>query len=153
MADDIRMITFALHGYEGVEPAQEFGPLQAEFERRGVPCTIIRSPHTKTQTPNRDRARIMVDALHNVADDVALIGISNQGLFMPLVAATRPIKRIVFINGAIPRPGKSFWQTAKEERAFASLPVRVIAWLSPGMHEVCPLEITEAGIRLYSGRA
>jgi hypothetical protein len=139
-AGDIRMITFALHGYEGVDPAQEFGPLKAEFERRGVPCTTIRSPRTKTKTPNQDRARIMVDALHNVAGDVALIGISNQGLFMPLVAAIRPIKRIVFINGAIPRPGKSFWQTAGKERAFASLPVRVIAWLSPGMHEVCPLD-------------
>jgi hypothetical protein len=107
-AGDIRMITFALHGYEGVDPAQEFGPLKAEFERRGVPCTIIRSPHTKTKTPNQDRARIMVDVLHNVEGDVALIGISNQGLFMPLVAAARPIKRIVFINGAICRPGNPF---------------------------------------------
>jgi hypothetical protein len=134
------MITFVLHGYEDVDPAQEFGPLKAEFERRGVPCTTIRSPRTKTKTPNQDRARIMVDALHDVAGDVALIGISNQGLFMPLVAGIRPIKRIVFINAAIPRPGKSFWQTAREERAFAALPVRVIAWLSPGMREVCPLE-------------
>jgi hypothetical protein len=134
------MITFALHGYEGVDPAHEFGPLKAEFEKRGVPCMIIRSPRTKTKTPNQDRAKIMIEALRNVDDDVALIGISNQGLLMSLVAAVRPIKRIVFVNAAIPRPGKSFWETAKEERVFASLPARVLAWLSPVMHEVCPLE-------------
>ncbi len=101
---------------------------------------IVRSPRTKTKTPNQNRARIMVEALRNVEGDIALIGTSNQGLFIPLVAAARPIKRVVFINGAIPRPGKSFWETAKKERVFASVPARVLAWLSPGMHEVCPLE-------------
>jgi hypothetical protein len=130
------MITFAIHGYEGTDPAVEFGPLQAEFERRGVRCLIIRSPRTKSRTPNLDRARVMVEALREVEGDVALIGISNQGLFMPLVAANRPIRRIVFINAAIPRPGKSFWQTAREERVFASLPAWWLAWVAPGMHEI-----------------
>ncbi len=132
------MITFALHGYEGVDPAHEFGPLKAEFQRRGFPCIIVRSPHMKTKTPNQDRAKVMVEALRDIEGDVALVGISNQGLFMPLVAAARPIRRIVFINGVIPRPGKSFWETEKEERVFASW-ARVFAWLSPGMHEVCQL--------------
>ena len=134
------MITFAIHGYEGVDPAFEFGPLQAEFERRGVPCMIIRSPRTKTRTPNQDRAKIMVDALRDIQSDVALIGISNQGLFMPLVAAARPIKRIVFINAAIPRPGRSFWETARKEHVFASLPAWLLAWMAPGMHEAYPLD-------------
>ena len=31
------MITFAIHGYEGVNPVGEFGPLQAAFEQRGIP--------------------------------------------------------------------------------------------------------------------
>ena len=133
------MITFALQGYEGVDPAHEFGPLKAEFEKRGVPCMIVRSPPAKTKTPNQDRAKIMVEALRGVEGDVALVGISNQGLFKPMVAAARPIKRIVFINAAIPRPGKSFWETSKEQRVLASFPARILAWLSPGMHEVCRL--------------
>jgi hypothetical protein len=133
------MITFALHGYEGVDPAHEFGLLKAEFEKRGVPCMIGRSPRAKTKTPNQDRAKIMVEALRGVEGDVALVGISNQGLFKPLVAAARPIMRIVFINAAIPRPGKSFWETSKEQRVLASFPARILAWLSPGMHEVCRL--------------
>ena len=134
------MLTFAIHGYEGVEPESEFGPLQAEFEKRGVRCMIVRSPRTRTKTPNQDRAQVMVDALREVEGDVALIGISNQGLFMPLVAAARPIKRIVFINAALPRPGRSFWQTARKEQAFASLPAWWLAWIAPGMHEVYSLD-------------
>ena len=132
------MITFAIHGYEGVDPALEFGPLQAEFEKRGVRCMIVRSARAKTRTPNLDRAKVMIEALREVEGEVALIGISNQGLFMPLVAAARPIRRIVFINAAIPRPGKSFWQTARKERVFASLPAWGLAWVAPGMHEVYP---------------
>lgn len=134
------MLTFAIHGYEGVDPVSEFGPLQAEFEKRGVRCIIVRSARTRTKTPNRDRAQAMVEALREIEGDVALIGISNQGLFMPLVAAARPIKRIVFINAAIPRPGKSFWQTARKERVFASLPAWWLAWVAPGMHEIYSLD-------------
>ena len=134
------MLTFAIHGYEGVDPAFEFGPLQAEFERRGVRCIIVRSARTRSKTPNQDRAKVLIEALREVAGEVALIGISNQGLLMPLVAAARPIRRIVFINAAIPRPGKSFWETARKERAFASLPAWWLAWVAPGMHEVYPPE-------------
>jgi hypothetical protein len=41
--------------------------------------------------------------------------------------AARSIRRIVSINVALPRPGKSFWQTAKEQLVFASLPARFLA--------------------------
>ncbi len=36
-------VTFAIHGYAGADPADEFGALQAEFERR-FPCRYIGSP-------------------------------------------------------------------------------------------------------------
>lgn len=134
------MITFAIHGYEGTDPTLEFGPLQAEFEKRGVRCMIIRSRRTRSKTPNLDRAKVMIEALREIEGDVALLGISNQGLFMPLVAAARPIKRIVFINAAIPQPGKSFWETARNERVFASIPAWLLAWVAPEMHEVYGLD-------------
>ncbi len=50
----------------------------------------------------------MVEALKNVESDIVLVGISNQGLFMRLVAAERPIRRIVMINAVVPSSGKSF---------------------------------------------
>jgi len=133
------VITFAMHGYEGVDPAWEFGPLQAEFERRGFPCRIVRSPRQQTKTPNQDRAKVMIEALRDVEGEIALLGISNQGLFLPLVAAARKVRRIVLINAVIPHPGQSFLKASRHERVFASLPARFLAALAPGMSEVCPL--------------
>ena len=134
------MITFALHGYEGVNPALEFGPLQAEFARRGFPCRIVRSPERRTKTPHQDRAKVMVEALRDVQGEVALAGISNQGLFLPLVAAARPVRRIVLINAVIPHPGQAFLPASRGQRVFASLPYYISARLHPGMSsEICPL--------------
>jgi hypothetical protein len=133
-------ITFAIHGYEGVNEALEFGPLKAEFEKRGFPCKIVRSPRTKTKTPNQDRAKVMVEALKDVEGDIVLVGISNQGLFMPLVAAARPIRRIVMINAAIPRPGKSFREAFDFKEVFTTQFVVQLAEAAPGMSEVCPLK-------------
>jgi hypothetical protein len=133
------MITFALHGYEGVDPAGEFGPLQAEFERQGFACRIIRSPKRPTKTPNQDRAKAMIEALRDVEGEVALEGISNQGLMLPLVAAARPVRRIVLINAVIPHPGQSFLEGSKRQRVWANWIVRMIARRAPGMNEVSPL--------------
>jgi pimeloyl-ACP methyl ester carboxylesterase len=136
--DKTPRITFAIHGYEGANPAGGFGPLQAELEKRGFQCMIVLSPRTKTKTPNQDRAKIMVEALKDVKGDVVLAGISNQGLFMPLVAAARPIRRIVMINAVIPQPSKSFAEAFDFNRVFASELARFLAQRAPGMNETWP---------------
>ena len=43
------MITFAIHGYEGVNEAQEFGPLKAEFESAALRARLFarREPRRK----------------------------------------------------------------------------------------------------------
>jgi hypothetical protein len=157
------MITFAIHGYESVNAIGKFGPLQTEFEKRGFPCRIFRSTRRRiyrstpgqqtkmtndgrvtykieaTKMPNQDRAKFMVEALRDVEGEVALIGISNQGLFMPLVAAARPIRRIVMINAVIPHPGQSFVEGSKGERVWANFITRFLARHAIGMNEVCPL--------------
>jgi hypothetical protein len=134
------MMTFVIHGYEGVNEAMEFGPLKAEFEKRGFSCKIVRSPRTETKTPNQDRAKVMVEALKTVEGDIVLVGISNHGLFMPLVAAERPIRRIVMINAAVPTPGKSFREAFDFKEVFATDVARQLAEVAPGMAEVCPLK-------------
>ena len=118
-------ITFVFHGYDGVIGALGFGPLKAEFEKRGYSCKIVRSP--KTKTPNQDRAKAMVEALKDVEGDIVLVGISNQGMFMPLVAAERPIRRIVMINAVVPWPGKSFREAFDFEEVFATEITRDLA--------------------------
>jgi len=81
---------------------------------------IVRSPKTSTKAPNQDRAKVMVEALKSVQGDVALIGISNQGSFMPLVAAERPVRRIVMINAVVAVPGKSFEEAFDFKEVFAT---------------------------------
>jgi hypothetical protein len=73
------MTTFIFHGNEAINPAEVYGQLQAEFGRRGFPSRIIRSRRRRSRTPNRDRAKILLEALRNEMDDIALIGISNEG--------------------------------------------------------------------------
>jgi len=133
------MTTFIFHVSERANAAEAYGPLQAEFERRGFPCRIIRSPRHRTTTPNQDRAKRLIDALREEQDDIALIGISNEGLFMPLVAAARPIRRIVMLNAVIPFPGQSFWQATRNQPVWANWATRLLARMAPGMHEVCLL--------------
>jgi pimeloyl-ACP methyl ester carboxylesterase len=133
-------LTFLIHGYERANEAMEFGPLKAEFEKRGYSCKIIRSPRTKTKTPNQDRAKVMVEALKGVEGDIVLVGISNQGLFMPLVAAEHPIRRIVMINAVVPTPGKSFREAFDFKEVFATEFASKLAQVAPGMSEVCPLK-------------
>lgn len=132
------MITFAIHAW-GDLAARGWGPVKAGFEQLGVPCRVVRSPKERTRTPNGDRARVMVDALRDVEGEVALIGISNQGLFMPLVAAERPVRRIVMVNAVIPSPGVSFLEGSKGQRVWANAIAGLAARRAAGMSEVCPL--------------
>jgi hypothetical protein len=133
------MITIALHGYEGVNPELEFGPLQDVFEQQGFACRIIRSPRMRTKTPNQVRAKVMIEALREVEGDIVLIGISNQGLFLPLVAAARPIRRIVMLNAVIPFPGQSFLQGSQHQHVWANWITSMFARRAPGMNEISPL--------------
>jgi hypothetical protein len=129
-----------MHSWDGAIGALKFPPLTAEFEKRGFLCKIVRSPNTESKTPNQDRAKVMVEALKNVECDIALVDISNEGLFMPLVAAERPIRRIVMINAVVPWPGKSFQQAFDFEKVFATRFACRLAQRAPGMSEVCPLK-------------
>jgi hypothetical protein len=75
-------ITFVIAA-GGVIGGLAFVPLKAEVEKRGYSCMFVPSP-IRSKTPNRDRAKNMVEALKNVKGDIVRVGISNQGLFMPL---------------------------------------------------------------------
>jgi hypothetical protein len=65
--------------------------------------------------------------------DVVLIGISNQGLFMPLVVAARPLPRIVMINAVVPVTGKSFKEAFDFQEGFATWIAHMLARRAPGL--------------------
>src|SRR5215472_16953176 len=93
-----------------------YAPITAELEKRGFPSMLVHSSVRGSDTPNEDRASAVVKALQNVTDDVVIVGISNQGNFLPLVAAARPIRRVVYVNALIPRPGKAFIEVCQTEQ-------------------------------------
>jgi len=93
-----------------------YAPLTAELEKRGFSSMLVHSSVSGSDTPNEDRAAAVVKALRNVTDDVVLVGISNEGNFLPLVAAARPIRRLVYVNAVIPRPGMAFIEVCQTEQ-------------------------------------
>lgn len=95
---------------------RSYAPITAELEKRGFPSMLVRSSVSGSDTPNEDRASAVVKALQNVTDRIVLVGISNDGNFLPLVAAARPIRRVVYVNAVIPRPGKAFIEVCQTEQ-------------------------------------
>ncbi|MDQ6616971.1 MAG: alpha/beta hydrolase [Actinomycetota bacterium] len=68
-------------------------------------------------------AQIVIDALSSEGEDVVLVGHSLGGLTIPLVAAARPVRRMVFLNAFIPQPGVAFSvQASTETGMFPSTP-------------------------------
>jgi pimeloyl-ACP methyl ester carboxylesterase len=96
--------------------ATGWAPLAAELQKRGFPTTFVPviSPRNSF-TANETRASQIVDALKDVRDSVVIVGISNEGAVLPLVAAARPVRRLAYINAAIPRPGKAFIEVCNDE--------------------------------------
>lgn len=95
---------------------RSYGPLTSELEKRGFSTKFVRSSVEGSDTPNEDRAAAVVKALQNVTDDIVLVGASNEGNFLPLVAAARPVRRIVYVNACVPRPGKAFIEVCQTEQ-------------------------------------
>lgn len=93
-----------------------YGPLLAELDSRGFPSMLVHSTVKGSDTPNEDRASAIVEALQGVTDPVVIVGISNEGNFLPLVAAARTVRRVVYVNAATPRPGKAFIETCQTEQ-------------------------------------
>lgn len=52
-------------------------------------------------------AEAVLQALKGVNDDVVLVGHSMSGLFIPLIASQRKIRKLVFLAGGIPKVGTS----------------------------------------------
>ena len=93
-----------------------YAPITAELDKRGFPSMLVHSSVSGSDTPNEDRASAVVKALENVTDDIVIVGISNQGNILPLIAAARPIRRVVYVNALVPRPGKAFIEVCQTEQ-------------------------------------
>jgi hypothetical protein len=96
--------------------ALSWGPLVNELQKRGFATTIVEGiKPNATFTDNSTRAAGIIAALKDVTEPVVIVGISNEGGYLPLVAAARPVRRLVYVNACIPQPGKAFVEMASTE--------------------------------------
>jgi thioesterase domain-containing protein len=154
------VVTFALvHGaWHG---AWCFDQLAAEIEARGRAAVAVDLPCEDPDAGATAYADVVVRALAAVDDDVVLVGHSLAGLTIPLVAAARPVRRLVYLCALIPQPGLSLvdqlrageevfvpgWDVAvardELKRSFWTDPEAAIAGLYPD----CPRALAEAAVR------
>jgi pimeloyl-ACP methyl ester carboxylesterase len=82
--------------------------LAPELESRGHQVVAMNFPCEDTTATFESYAGIVVDALAAVdAEDVVVVGHSLGGLTIPLVAARRPVSRLVYLCAGVPIPGLS----------------------------------------------
>jgi hypothetical protein len=109
-----RMSVFGLvHGaWHG---AWSWERLVPALEVRGHRSVAVELPCDEDDKGLADYAAAVAAALGD-AEDVVLVGHSLAGLTVPLVAALRPVSRIVLIAGLLPRRGASLVDQLRADR-------------------------------------
>jgi pimeloyl-ACP methyl ester carboxylesterase len=110
--------TFALvHG--AFCSASTWDGLVPHLERRGHSVVAMDLPCDDPNAGCARYAETAVESLAGHADPVVVVGHSLGGLTIPIVAAARPVERMIFLAAFLPVPGKSFReQFAAEEGMF-----------------------------------
>src|SRR5436190_24042081 len=88
--------------------------LAPELERAGHAVVAPDLPCDDPEAGTPEYARVVIDALGD-ADDVVLVGHSLAGLTVPLVAAARPVRRLVLVAALLAPPGRSLVDALKGE--------------------------------------
>jgi Alpha/beta hydrolase family len=81
--------------------------LTPELEIRGHQAVAVDLPITDDDAGLDAYAETIVAALADAQEDVVLVAHSLAGLTVPLVAAARPLARVVLIAALLPQPGLS----------------------------------------------
>ena len=101
------MTTFALvHG--GWHGAWCWDPLASLLRDKGHHVVTVDLPGEDVAATFDTYADVVCAALSGCGDDVVLVGHSLGGLTVPLVAAQRPVKRLVYLCALIPAVGQSW---------------------------------------------
>jgi pimeloyl-ACP methyl ester carboxylesterase len=108
------MTTFALvHGaWHGAWCWERLTP---ELEARGHRVVAVDLPCDDPAATFETYADVVVKALEGEDERVVVVGHSLAGLTIPLIAARRPVSRLIYLCALVPMPGRSFAeQTALE---------------------------------------
>ena len=97
-----------IHG--STQNAEGWGLLTPELGRRGHRALAVGLPLDEPEASATRYADLIVRALDesgHESKDAIVVAHSAGGMFLPLVAARRPVRRIVFLAALVPRPGVS----------------------------------------------
>ncbi len=122
---DIVLVHGAYHG------AWCWSRLQPELERLGHRVTSVDLPITDPALGAAGYAATVLAALGNTERPV-LVGHSMGGLVIPLVAAQRPVSRLVFLAAFLPLPGRSVNEQRMTEAIDGRIPPRSAEWMDLG---------------------
>jgi hypothetical protein len=104
------MTLFALlHG--GLHRGSSWDLVGAELRERGHRVVQPDIPVDEETAGAREWAQCAIDAIDTLTrdeTDVVVVGHSIAGLCLPVLAANRPVRRMVFLAALIPAPGRSF---------------------------------------------
>ncbi len=90
-----------------MDDASCWEPLRKELSERGYESVAVDLPCEDKAAGSPEYAAVVVEALADVRDDVVAVGHSLGGITIPLVAAARPVRSLVWLCGVVRQPGKS----------------------------------------------
>jgi alpha-beta hydrolase superfamily lysophospholipase len=107
-----------VHGaWHGAWCWERFAP---ELRNRGHDVLALDLPTDDVSAGCVRYAEIVADAISDSGHEVVLLGHSLAGLTIPLVAARRPVSRLVFLSAFIPVPGSSLIDQLHEDPSILS---------------------------------
>jgi pimeloyl-ACP methyl ester carboxylesterase len=106
----IGLIHGAWHG------AWSWEQLAPALEVRGHRPVAVELPCDEDDKGLEEYAQVVTEALAGADEDVVLVAHSLGGLTVPLVAARRPVSRIVLIAALLPREGMSLVDQLRADR-------------------------------------
>jgi len=83
--------------------------LVPELEALGHRSLTVDLPSDDPTATFETYADVVIEALGDEDDQVVLVGHSLAGMTIPLVAARRPLRSLVYLCGLVPLPGHSFF--------------------------------------------
>jgi pimeloyl-ACP methyl ester carboxylesterase len=89
--------------------------LVPELERRRHRAIAPDLPCADPRATFADYAGVLAAALQGAGDDVVIVGHSLGGMTIPLVAARRPVRALVYLCALVPIPGASFVEQLRAE--------------------------------------
>lgn len=116
LADPMTTVAF-VHG--AYHRGTHFDAVASALSARGHQVVAPDLPATDPAAGAWQYAQTVVAALGD-AGDVVVVGHSMGGLTAPVVAAIRPVRRIVYVAALIPEPGRSFDDVSWHDREVAA---------------------------------